>query len=92
MDNKVFFGKVDKKQTQYGELIKLGFSKDDLIKMQQHLNEKGWINIVVKTNKEGKSYMEKDDYQPKGNQNANKSSNNKADYSGGYTHVGDLPF
>lgn len=92
MDNKVFFGKVDKKQTQYGELIKLGFSKDDLIKMQQHLNEKGWINIVVKTNKEGKSYMEKDDYQPKGNQNANKSSNNKAYYSGGYTHVGDLPF
>lgn len=92
MDNKVFFGKVDKKQTQYGELIKLGFSKDDLIKMQQNLNEKGWINIVVKTNKDGKSYMEKDDYQPKVNQNTNKFINNKADYSGGYNHVGDLPF
>lgn len=92
MDNKVFFGKVDKKQTQYGELIKLGFSKDDLIKMQQNLNEKGWINIVLKTNKDGKSYMEKDDYQPKGNQNTNKFSNNKADYSEGYNQVGDLPF
>lgn len=79
MDNKVFFGKVDKKQTQYGELIKLGFSKDDLIKMQQNLNEKGWVNIVLKTNKEGKSYMEKDTYQPRNN-------------SGGNNQGDDLPF
>ena len=46
-DEKVYVGNAKKITTQYGELMKLSITAEDVEKMQQNLDN-GWINIVVK--------------------------------------------
>jgi hypothetical protein len=28
-------------------MLKISFSRDDLAKLAEHLNEKGWVNLVI---------------------------------------------
>lgn len=53
--------------TKYGDLIKLGMNTDDLKLLTENLNDKGWVNVLVKKKKnpmEGKPelYLVIDDY------------------------------
>lgn len=50
--------------TKYGQLIKLGINKDSIL--DNPYNERGWVNIVLKTSKAGKMYAEIDTYNPNG--------------------------
>lgn len=53
--------------TKYGQLIKLGISKEGIL--NNPYNERGWVNIVLKTGKSGKMYAEIDTFNPNGNYN-----------------------
>lgn len=53
--------------TKYGQLIKLGINKDSIL--DNPYNERGWVNIVLKTSKAGKMYAEIDTYNPNGGGN-----------------------
>lgn len=64
MSDKIFVGKGEKKQTQYGELIKFGFTEKDLTTMTEHLSEKGWVNVVIKDGKNGQPYAQIDTWKP----------------------------
>lgn len=66
MSDKIFVGKGEKKQTQYGELIKFGFTEKDLTTMTEHLSEKGWVNVVIKDGKNGQPYAQIDTWKPSG--------------------------
>lgn len=66
MSDKIFVGKGEKKQTQYGELIKFGFTEKDLATMKEHLSEKGWVNVVIKDGKSGQPYAQIDTWKPSG--------------------------
>lgn len=66
---KVFVGSAKVVPTKFGELTKISFSRDDVEKLTKNLNEKGWINLVVKEKKnkiEGKPthYLEVDTWKP----------------------------
>lgn len=50
--------------TKYGQLIKFGINKDSIL--DNPYNERGWVNIVLKTSKAGKMYAEIDTYNPNG--------------------------
>lgn len=43
----LYVGSGKTRQTQYGGIFKLSFSADDLRKMQQYLNESGWVTIDI---------------------------------------------
>lgn len=65
---KVFCGNGKIINTEYGEMIKISFSKNDLETMLNNL-ENGWINTVLKQKKtivEGKPthYLEVDNWKP----------------------------
>lgn len=66
MSDKIFVGKGEKKQTQYGDLIKFGFTEKDLATMKEHLSEKGWVNVVIKEGKNGQPYAQIDTWKPSG--------------------------
>lgn len=66
MSDKIFIGKVEKKQTQYGELTKISLNTADLDKIKENMNEKGWINIVMKEGKNGNPYLQIDNWKPSG--------------------------
>jgi len=72
MTDKVFCGNAKIIITQYGEMTKISFSKDDLDKLMQNL-ENGWVNTVLKEKKtkiEGKPthYLEVDNWKPEAKQ------------------------
>ena len=67
-DEKIFCGNGKIITTQYGDMTKISFSKSDLEKMMQNLDN-GWINTVLKKKKEpqeGKPthYLEVDKWKP----------------------------
>ena len=66
MSDKIFVGKVEKKQTQYGELTKISLNTTDLDKIKENMNEKGWVNIVMKDGKNGNPYLQIDNWKPSG--------------------------
>lgn len=82
MADKIFCGSAKIIQTQYGEMTKGSFSREDLQKLTDNLNEKGYVNWNLKEKKnkvEGKAthYIEIDDWKPKGvQQSAVESSDN----------------
>lgn len=45
MSNKTYVGNGKLITTQHGHMLKLSFSKADLAVMENHLNEKGYVNI-----------------------------------------------
>ena len=62
---KVFIGSTKAIDTQYGVMIKVGMKAEDLATLEQHLDERGYVNIVSKQGKSGKWYSEIDTYKPK---------------------------
>ena len=46
--------------TKYGEIIKIGISKDDIL--TNTFNENGWLNIDIKTSKSGNKFAEISSY------------------------------
>jgi hypothetical protein len=66
---KIFCGNARSITTQYGELTKVSFSKDDINKIVKHMkdNNLDWANLVIKEKKdkvEGKPthYLEIDNW------------------------------
>lgn len=57
--------------TKYGQIIKLSINKDSIL--NNPYNERGWVNIDLKTAKSGKMYAEINNYNPNGNSNSSVS-------------------
>jgi hypothetical protein len=92
MTDKIFCGNARIIKTQYGELTKVSFSKEDINKMVTHMKSENsnWINLIVKEKKnktEGKPthYLEVDNWKP--------NSTNENDSFNALNDKGrDLPF
>lgn len=76
MSDKIYCGSGKIVTTQYGDLTKISFHKEDLNKMVKYIQENGgdWVNLVLKEKKEpqeGKPthYLEIDTWKPS-NQNS----------------------
>ena len=70
---KTYFGTVKEKSGQYGTFHNISFKREDLEKMIENLNEKGYINLTMNKRKEDGKYGEThsltlNDYKPQGNQ------------------------
>ena len=68
MADKIYCGNGRVIKTQYGELMKLSFTAEDLQAMQDNLDN-GWINVVVKERREPSEkgtthYLEVDTWKP----------------------------
>lgn len=61
---RVFVGNVKARTNQYGTSYTLGFKLDDLKKLEAHIKSSGWVNVNLSTNKEGKPFMNIDDWEP----------------------------
>lgn len=73
-EEKVYVGNGKKITTQYGDLMKLSITAEDLEKMQANLSN-GWINLNVKERREPSAggmthYLEVDTWKPNGGQSA----------------------
>ena len=74
MADKIYCGSARIINTQFGDLTKVSFHKDDINKMVQFMRggAKDWVNLVIKEKRdkqEGKPthYLEIDDWQPTSN-------------------------
>jgi hypothetical protein len=68
MSEKIYCGNAKEIETKFGKMLKISFSKEDLQKLNNSLNEQGWVNCNVKekqTKVQGKPthYLEIDTYQ-----------------------------
>lgn len=75
MAEKIYCGNGRVIKTQFGELMKLSFTEEDLQAMQDNLSN-GWVNVVVKERREPSEkgtthYLEVDTWKP--NQEAESS-------------------
>jgi hypothetical protein len=79
MENKNFVGYVKIVQGQFGEIVKISLNSDDLDKLKQSQNEKGYVAITMFNSKNGGKYMvvdkplTKEEYQQLMNNNLSKS-------------------
>lgn len=56
---KVYVGRATEATNKFGETeTRIGFTADDIKKLTDNLNEKGWVNATLKKSKEGKPYLE----------------------------------
>ena len=55
-EQKIYVGSAKVIKTQFGELMKASFSKSDLEKMMQNLNEKGYITVSIPERREADKY------------------------------------
>jgi len=86
--DKVYIGSGRIIKTKMGELPKISLSSTDLDTLRQHLNERGWVNLVMKAKKtpvEGKPthYLEVDMWKAGDSPSADMTTFNTSD---------DLPF
>lgn len=62
-DGKVtFLGNAKAIETQFGQIVKGGYAKDDLEYMLANLNDAGFFNWQLKTSKAGAPYVVEDTY------------------------------
>ena len=85
MADKIYCGNGKKFKTQYGDMMKLSFSRDDIQKLveQSEKSESGWVNVVVKERREPSErgtthYLEIDTWEPNKNENPAKKAAGKA--------------
>jgi len=69
-EEKIYVGNAKKITTQYGDLMKLSITAEDVEKMQANLSN-GWININIKERREPSAggmthYLEVDTWKPNG--------------------------
>lgn len=65
MTEKIFANglNIKSKETQYGEIIKLGFKYENFTEfLAKHVNDRGYVNIDLKKGKSGKWYSELNTY------------------------------
>ena len=65
MTEKIFADgvKIDAKQTQYGEIIKLGIKADKFIDfLAKYTNDRGYVNLDLKKGQKGNYYLELNTY------------------------------
>lgn len=55
-ETKTYCGSAKVIKTQYGEIMKVSFSRSDIEKLTANLNEKGWINLNISERKEADKY------------------------------------
>jgi hypothetical protein len=89
MSEKIYCGNAKEIETKFGKMLKISFSKEDLQKLNNSLNEQGWVNCNVKekqTKVQGKPthYLEIDTYQ--------KPTDSRSQVSETETKADDLPF
>lgn len=65
-NNDLLVGSVKVKETQYGEIINIGLNKNDIEKLNSHLNSSGWVNIDLLQAKSGKKYIKINTFSPSG--------------------------
>ena len=58
MTEKKFVGSTRVKTTKYGQIINLGLKASDLETLKANLNDRGWVNIDLKSKKDGGFYAE----------------------------------
>jgi len=68
MSEKVYVGNGKEIETQYGKMMKISFSEEDVQKLQENLKNK-WVNCVVKERREPSEkgtthYLEIDQFLP----------------------------
>lgn len=98
-DEKIYVGNAKKITTQYGELMKLSITAEDIEKMQQNLSN-GWINIVVKERRSPSAggmthYLEVDTWKPQnqeGGEKAQEAAKSAPAPAGDDLSPEDLPF
>jgi hypothetical protein len=56
--DKIFVGSTRVKNAKYGEIINIGFNEKDLKVLKDNINERGWVNINLKSKKAGGYYAE----------------------------------
>jgi len=83
-NSRKWIGSVHIKPTENGDMYKVGFNTEHLEMLKQHLNERGWTNIVVATKRDGNGGAWIDEYVPK-----SKGDSAAAPVNGGES---DLPF
>ncbi len=69
-EEKIYVGNAKKITTQYGDLMKLSMTAEDVEKMQANLSN-GWINVNIKERREPSAggmthYLEVDTWKPNG--------------------------
>ncbi len=63
---KLFVGLAKVRDNNFGgKETNIGFQQKDLDLLASKLNGKGWVNVTLKTSKEGKPYLQIDTWQPK---------------------------
>jgi hypothetical protein len=74
MADKVYLGKTRVVTTSFGELTKLSFGPQDFEKMESYKNAEGWLNMEIKTSREGGLYLEIDTWKPEPSTQGNASN------------------
>jgi hypothetical protein len=69
-NSRKWVGSTHVKQTQYGDMYKVGLNAEHLEMLKQHLNDKGWVNIMVASKKDGNGSSWIDEYVPQGGGNS----------------------
>lgn len=68
MADKIFIGRVDVQTVQGNngewEKIKIALGPKDFELLEEHKNEKGWVNLLFQKSKGGKNYIEVDTWVP----------------------------
>ena len=56
---KIYVGRTTETPNKFDELeTRIGFTADDIQKLTDNLNEKGWVNVTLRKSKEGKPYLQ----------------------------------
>ncbi len=66
--SKIFVGRVTSEEMTSANgpwtKTKISFNQDDLAKLQEHMNAKGYVNLNFNRSKKGSEYIEIDTWQP----------------------------
>lgn len=52
-----FVGQLKTIKTQYGDIIKVAIGPNDFEKLASNKNDKGWVNLEIKSKRDGSHYM-----------------------------------
>lgn len=99
-DEKIYCGNGKQIKTQYGDLMKLSLTAEDVQKLQENLDN-GWVNVAIKQRREPSAggmthYLEVDTWKPEPREggSAPKAAAKKAEPAENIEDISaeDLPF
>lgn len=71
-------------ETKFWEIKKLSFKVEEFKEFLDTYDKKGWVNVDILKNKEGKEYAVLNDYQPKAKEETKEDSD--------FISIDELPF